>query len=351
MTQGLRRIRSIPAGIAVLALLACSEDRREIEVSRVLRPLSEGIRWNVGTADRFGMRTTSAPPQVQAPMFAWDLPEGWTTLPPTEFRQADFRVAAHLDVECYMSVVIGGALANLNRWRGQMGLAGITTTEMEALTKREFFGIDAYYVEMAGSFRGMSGDPLPGHMLVGLVLAAPQQTLTLKLIGPEAAVRDELQRFAALAASFQLAPSQDAVVAPPGDSLDWTAPEGWRPSPPRPMTEVAFDLGENTACWISVLGFDGGGPDANIQRWRAEMGGAPVAVQQSIPIFGTQGTMIEISGRFGGNSAVAPIDDATMLAVSCGLGDRTIFVKMIGPRAEVQAHHQEFLEFCASLGE
>ncbi|MEE9126189.1 MAG: hypothetical protein V3U11_03535, partial [Planctomycetota bacterium] len=65
MTRGLRRIRAIPAGIAVLALLSCSEDRREIEVSRVLRPISEGIRWNVGVADRFVMRTTPARPQVQ----------------------------------------------------------------------------------------------------------------------------------------------------------------------------------------------------------------------------------------------------------------------------------------------
>jgi hypothetical protein len=325
----------------------------EIQESRTYRPLAEGIRWNVPTAERFGMR-----PRVEAPLFAWDLPEGWVPLPASQFRQADFRITARPGVECYLSVVQGGALANLNRWRNQMGKPPFSEAEVQDLPKRGFFGTEAYYVEMEGTLTDMSGSK-PDSMMVAQVLEAPQQTLTLKMVGPRDSVQTELENFAALAASFRL--GGNAAGSPPqgsrqvpgqsSNSLSWLAPDGWREAPTRMMTEVVFNVGEGTSCWISILGSDGGGSEANIQRWRGEMSGASVTARESIGMFGRQGTLIQIDGAYAGGSAGPPMADAVMLAVTCSLGDQTVFVKMIGPHAEVLARRGEFLEFCGSLSE
>ncbi len=191
-------------------------------------------------------------------------------------------------------------------------------------------------------------------MLLGMVLEAPQGTVTLKMIGPKPGVEAERERFSALATSFRVAVGPRGTQSPFSQgtrSLTWLAPEAWRAAPDRPMTEVVYAVAEATSCWVSVLALAAGGVEANIQRWRSQMGGAPVVVQESIPMFGALGSMIEIRGRYAGDSASAAIEDATMLAASCGIDNRTVFVKMIGPREEVQAHRGEFLEFCASLGQ
>ena len=58
--------------------------------------------------------------------------------------------------------------------------------------------------------------------------------------------------------------------------------------------------------------------------------------------------MIRIHGGFtgfGGNT----IKEATMFGVICSLEDATIFVKMIGPKSEMQAQAGRFERFCRSL--
>ncbi len=127
-------------------------------------------------------------------------------------------------------------------------------------------------------------------MLVGVVMEVLQQTVTLKMIGPKHGVDPERERFTALAASFRVA--GDAPAPQGATSLTWLAPEAWRTAPDRPMTEVVYTVAEATSCWVSVLGLNAGGVEANVQRWRAQMGGAPVFVQESIPMFGALGASL-----------------------------------------------------------
>src|SRR5262249_14699057 len=73
----------------------------------------------------------AAPPQTSnAPQIKWKMPEGWTEVPPSSMRFASFSAPAEEGGKIDISVVTfpgdGGSDAdNVNRWRGQMGLAPI----------------------------------------------------------------------------------------------------------------------------------------------------------------------------------------------------------------------------------
>jgi hypothetical protein len=71
----------------------------------------------------------AAPPQDNsAPAIKWTTPEGWTEVPPSSMRYASFSAQAEDGGKIDISIVTfpgdGGSDAdNINRWRGQMGLA------------------------------------------------------------------------------------------------------------------------------------------------------------------------------------------------------------------------------------
>src|SRR5438477_13122323 len=73
----------------------------------------------------------AAPPQTtSAPPIKWTMPEGWTEVPPSSMRYASFSASAEEGGKIDISVVTfpgdGGSDAdNINRWRGQMGLAPV----------------------------------------------------------------------------------------------------------------------------------------------------------------------------------------------------------------------------------
>jgi hypothetical protein len=65
-----------------------------------------------------------------APRIKWDTPEGWTEVPPSSMRYASFSAPAEDGGKIDISVVTfpgdGGSDAdNINRWRGQIGLASV----------------------------------------------------------------------------------------------------------------------------------------------------------------------------------------------------------------------------------
>ena len=92
--------------------------------------------------------TPSAPSNMQvlpgmaeaaaaAPGFSYTVPDGWEEYPAQSVRKANFRVAdesgrAEIAVTTFPGDV-GGLLANVNRWRGQVGLDPIQENALDAL--------------------------------------------------------------------------------------------------------------------------------------------------------------------------------------------------------------------------
>ena len=103
-------------------------------------------------------------------------------------RKGSFAVRGDDGAEADLSIIAfpgaaGGDLANLNRWRGQVGLDPITADAVpRETTTLESNGLHFIVVDFAG--RSANGPT----RLVGALAAAGGQTWFFKLMGPDALV-------------------------------------------------------------------------------------------------------------------------------------------------------------------
>ena len=294
--------------------------------------------------------------QPEAPLLAWDLPTGWQEVPPTPLRTANFVVPGQDRLECYVTVLPGGGggiAGNVNRWRKQMGLGAISDADLAALTQVKFFGGDAPYVEIDGTFKGAGAETgSEGFTMAATVVERRGATITAKLVGPAAAVRAEVERFKSMCASLR-----DAAPVPQGGepsaagggfdpgSLKWTAPDGWVQGPAKSMRIVTFTSPEapGAECYVTVLSGAAGGVEANVNRWRSQLSlsalsPAEIAALPKLTVLGREASMVEIDGGAAG-----------VFGLVCELGSHSVFVKMTGPMDGLRKERERFIEFCRSL--
>jgi hypothetical protein len=296
-------------------------------------------------------------------------PDGWTALPPAPLRDHGWKLGPGGKAECTLTLLsgmAGGLEANVNRWRQQMSLAPLSAEEIQALPRKPWLGVEACLVSFEGAYRGMgSSVVIEGAAMLGRIAILPQGTAFLKLVGPEGVVGAERARFNALADSVTLeagpaAASPGAMPSqPPAERkrLTWTAPEGWVQGPARMMREVTYSPASAPAvsCWISVLVGTAGGLKANVDRWRGEMGHGPITDEAlaALPrgtVLGGSAVYVELEGTFAGMGA-EPAKDSAMLGMVLEREEGSVFVKMVGPAADVKAERERFRAFCESLRE
>jgi len=100
---------------------------------------------------------------ASAPRLKYQVPPGWQEVPPGEMRAASFRVAGKEGKQADVSVVplpglAGGDLDNVNRWRGQVGLKGVTQEELARLAQPVTIDHQAAQLyEQAGENPGSGG--------------------------------------------------------------------------------------------------------------------------------------------------------------------------------------------------
>jgi hypothetical protein len=120
------------------------------------------------------------------------------------------------------------------------------------------------------------------------------------------------------------------------------------------MRAVTFQTPDGAEAYVSVLSGPAGGTEANINRWRNQMGinepmaAADIANLPKIEVMGKQCPLIELKGQFTGMSG-GPQTDAMLLGTVCELPGQTVFVKMTGPAAAVEANRDKFVAFSQSL--
>ena len=142
-----------------------------------------------------GAMTPSSMPPLPSPEFHWQLPAGWVEGQPTPMRQANFKIKDAPDADCYISVLsgkAGGVEMNANRWRSQMGLEALPDTEAAALPKITVLGKDATWVELTGTYNDKSN-----YCLIGAICPLRDQSVFIKMIGPEDQVKKQVASFKA----------------------------------------------------------------------------------------------------------------------------------------------------------
>ena len=76
---------------------------------------------------------------------------------------------------------------------------------------------------------------------------------------------------------------------------------------------------------------------------------AEVAALPKVRVLGVDSPLLEATGEYSGMGAGAPVQDTTLFGIVCILEDRAIFVKMLGPSAQVLAERERFAAFVASM--
>lgn len=156
---------------------------------------------------------------------------------------------------------------------------------------------------------------------------------------------------------YSTRPSASADESPKPTGLVYETPEGWTEHPGAPMRDINFTFGEKGEgeCYVARLPGAGGGLAANVNRWRAQMGAAPLSDEEvaALPtrsLFGQPARFVAVNGSFSpgmGSSETFPDYRLVGLILSAEAG--AVFVKMTGPQELVEQNGAAFDQFVSSL--
>ncbi len=137
--------------------------------------------------------------------------------------------------------------------------------------------------------------------------------------------------------------------------FEWDVPEGWEDAGKTSMRLGNFTItdGPGVQCYVTLLGGAAGGMEANINRWQDQLGQPALSSEEidAMPktkVLGEEIPVLDVAGTYQGMSGGAN-ENSRLLGVARHLGEKSIFVKMIGPDEAVAAQKDNFIAFCNSL--
>lgn len=367
MSLGRAVLGFLVPGLVVLGLVACAEEGpKPITRTRIAQrsdpPVVPGItaeqrfRWRAPqeAADGPGGRPEMAPTDAVPPSLRYDVPVGWSEVAPTQFRQINTRLPG--GGECYLTYLPGnggGDIANVNRWRGEMGLSRVDQAAVDTLPRTTLVGLPALRVDLLGSFTGMGGVRYETARLLGVVLTGSGQAgaLFVKCVGPDDVVSAHEAAFDAFVASIRIEEEEVSSAS----RFTWSIPAGWQQEPgAREMREVTLRKGD-CELYVSVLAGGGGGLLANVNRWMRQFGAASVDVSglsalERVACLGGDAYVVEAAGAFEGMGG-ARREGMALLGAVLEQPARLVTVKLVGPESEVRTERANFLSFVSSMGE
>ena len=295
----------------------------------------------------------------------WTAPQGWKQQPAAPPRLATFLVEgdngkADVSVTAFPGDT-GGDLANVNRWRGQIGLQPITEADLGGALQK--FDAGALHFLVAELENG-------GKTILGAMLHRDDRTWFFKMTGDAPLVAAQKNAFNEFLKSvrFGSAPVAEASAPPaaptppaaesenkPKDKPAWKTPSGWQEQPAGGMRLGSFSVAEDDRkadVSIIVLGGGAGGTLANINRWRQQISLPPIsdtdlaAQSEKVDTANGKALVVDIV-------AESPTIDgkykARILGAIIEHGAETWFVKMNGEDALVEKQKPVFLDFLKSI--
>jgi hypothetical protein len=142
------------------------------------------------------------------------------------------------------------------------------------------------------------------------------------------------------------------------EMLTWTTPQGWTEASPdgtgMRLIDMRFGPNQEGECYVSIMPGGAGGLEANLNRWRTQMGQPPYSAQEieALPkrkIFNREGVYAAFDGDYKNVGAETALPGYRLEGVIHSAPQATIFVKMVGPKSLVLENAKAFEEFCQSI--
>jgi hypothetical protein len=297
-------------------------------------------------------------PASGAPHVHYKTPAGWVEGQPGGIRVARFSVPAKQGPEIDVSVIpLPGITASkadvVNLWREQIRLGPAKAEELGGMTEKVTVGSEAADMFDMVSTEPMIEDKYKGRILVAM-LSHGQTTWFFKMTGEDESVRDQKPAFVEFLKSCEIDYSSHAEQAPrvasaPSSRPTWKVPPSWQEVAPSRMLLAKFVLPDpkepKAEVTVSVLGGDGGGLLANINRWRRQLTLEPLEddalgkVSTPLDVAGRKGILVDMSGQ-GTNGQPTRIIGAILPT-----DEQTWFYKLTGDPQIAQQEKDAFVQF------
>jgi len=353
--------KAVVVCVALIAALTACEKNSEIRVYRVSKaPLEESA-----PQQQDAMPTNTAAPRMPgglapAAEAAVTTPPNWEAQPLSQMRQASFLAKGDNGSVADISFVslgsaAGNVLENVNRWLGQLSQPPITEQKLGDMAQRLHTSLgDVTIVDLAGL--PDNADPARDGRIIAAMVTTANATLFFKMRGnadlAEAQKGDFIKWVAAVCDAQTQAGSAQMPEAPPqtlnAPTIKWTTPEDWTEVPPSSMRYASFSAPaeDGGKIDISIVTFPGdGGSDAdNINRWRGQMGLAPVdtnAVTSEVAPLKTADTTFSTTDITGNKTRT--------IAAWTRRDGRVWFFKATGPTAAIEKEKPNFVKFIESV--
>jgi hypothetical protein len=142
-----------------------------------------------------GLEPSRPVPGTEKSIPARWLPQSVPTMGGERMVDSKYRVPTEQgDIQVTISLVRGGAEANIDRWINQMETK---PNEGPSRQTRTIAGVEAHLVDCTGTFSGhlMSSISSRDCRLIGIIVPRPPKDLSIKLVGPAKAVASYEKEF------------------------------------------------------------------------------------------------------------------------------------------------------------
>lgn len=360
---------TLPAFTSLGILGGCGAPAPEFGPERRIPADERAIIWEASTTQRLLI-------EEEPKRWTGDLPAGWEERPadPQRFKDAVWAVPGDdgQTAQCWLTAGVGGGLAgNMQRWYRQFEQP---VGNADDLPEIPFAGERGQLLELTGTYSGT-----PGHAMLLAFRAKGQQVRTLKFVGPEALVKQNREKFLALAGSLRQEAGAPVTSSTSSGSMGAAGenPHAGNPHASNPKNEPADSPFEADvpAAWQATnsgrilhhtFGADGQGEIYVSQLsgelnpmmlgiWRAELGARGDLTQEqfdALPrceLLGEGAIWLDLSGDYSNNMTGKTITNARSLVAVQAVGSTIVFAKMLGPATDVMAEAAAFREFCRSI--
>ena len=325
--------------------------------------------------------TTSSAERPSPPHVHSDVPEGWQQVQAEGMRVASYQITGKEGKTAQVAIIpLPGAsgmqlnnmqLESVNMWRAELELKPLDSDQLKTAGQETQLGdAKGVLVDMTAEKAGPKGL----NRIVGAVAERQNIMWFVKMSGDSAVVGENRDKFLAFLKSLEFhegahgQPTQVAANTPPvpsaekpvstnteklpagSDEPNFKAPSNWSEKAPGQMVQRAFNVsGDAGQAEVTISRFPGatGGMIPNVNRWRGQLGLAPLSAAEAPKEI----EMVEVGGKK--DSYLVDIKgtnprtgkQARMVALGVPHKGETWFFKLLGDEPVVAKEKDAFVQF------